>query len=573
MNSRCARYPDMYPLQCDKGAGRQTAYSFVARTATATLKGVNTDVGDNQQQDRRGVKFQLETFRADGPISDNMQEDNDSEDKYSAPPKINETADPLQILELNQTLATSSNIAKTLKKGSSMKHEGIPYICSSAIDGQVKLRCHLYLPAGKSVHAPDAKWTGYKTAKKGNPSGNPYRCPGILLIDCNKSQTFLSVMHECGNLSEVNQPPATGGEENATSMSGLGQQQAGDGDNTSCLISPAISTGKSVASTQLSVDVQPTNLDLNGHVMHLNDQLSDSLIDPLVIAVNHENQVVSDSCVAEKVSMNIKIPKNGSYLYHEGVRYRCSSTKNGITRYRCARFLPGGSPVTTHDAAWTGYKARKRNSNPSGMPYRCPGVLMLDHNKDQSYVVIAHECGGHSDTLRQSSASSFVHHTELRKQAIATVGHADDTIHQMEVGTSIDESLPGNQSLVNVQPTIDGLPSTLNDRLEPEGARRVDEIDDDVDVLDDHENNSAFDNDYYNDDENSVASDKPFYKGLCARLTEALVKKRKENSEYKQTIKRLKKENKDINKQLNNVCSNHHMVGQYTPLSFSQKYA
>lgn len=86
----------------------------------------------------------------------------------------------------------------------------------------------------------------------------------------------------------------------------------GDGDDTSSWINPAISTGKPVTSTQLLVDIQPTNFDLISHVMHLNDPLSYYLINPSVTVVIHGNQVL-DSCIGREVLMPIKISKNSSY--------------------------------------------------------------------------------------------------------------------------------------------------------------------------------------------------------------------------------------------------------------------
>ena len=70
-------------------------------------------------------------------------------------------------------------------------------------------------------------------------------------------------------------------------------------------------------------------------------------------------------------------------------------------------------------------------------------------------------------------------------------------------------------------------------------------------------------NDEDEDEVNSVASNKSFYKGLCARLTKALVNKKNDNIEYKQTIKRLKKENKDLNEENKNINTRLRKANEY----------
>ena len=69
------------------------------------------------------------------------------------------------------------------------------------------------------------------------------------------------------------------------------------------------------------------------------------------------------------------------------------------------------------------------------------------------------------------------------------------------------------------------------------------------------EDNSNDDNSLASDNEDvsSVASDKTYYKGLCAQLTEALTTRKDENKQFKQANKALKKENKTLKKENTNV--------------------
>ena len=100
------------------------------------------------------------------------------------------------------------------------------------------------------------------------------------------------------------------------------------------------------------------------------------------------------------------------------------------------------------------------------------------------------------------------------------------------------------------------------------------------DGVDDNNDNSNGDNPFASDieDDESVASDKSYYKGLCARLTAELVNRKTENKEFKQQIKALKKENKAmVMKQSSNTSDsnnkNARRMDHYTSSSFGAKYA
>jgi hypothetical protein len=275
-----------------------------------------------------------------------------------------------------------------------------------------------------------------------------------------------------------------------------------------------------------------------------------------------------------------KTPKNGSYLYREGVRYRCTSASDGCAEYRCYRFLPAGTSTSSQDSKWTGYKQAKKKK-PSGMPYRCPGILIIDHEKDQTFISVAHECMRPIIVTEPSAAGEDVRiafPSSVMNQAVPTTTQQatilehqeEDTVHQkmMSVGASIAESLSCTQSLVHVPPRNLGSNADFDHKN-----------DDNNYYFDDKDDDEKSDNENV-DDVNSVASDKSFYKGLCVRLTGALVKKKREIDEYKQTIKRLKqRENRDPNNERSFEvhCSskkNHrHSTDQYTFSSFSQKYA
>ncbi len=221
------------------------------------------------------------------------------------------------------------------------------------------------------------------------------------------------------------------------------------------------------------------------------------------ISVAHECRLSA----IESSSLNNKTPKVGSCLHHEGVPYRCNSTENGRTRYRCNLFLPPGISASSHDAKWYGH-AKVKAKYPTGRPYRCPGILIFDHYKDKKFILFAHECGhpfvmepsvAGEDALTAPPASLADQAVPTTKQVTINDHQEEDTVHQMSGGASIGESFTCTRSLADLPPTNSGSNGDFDDHSE-----------DNVVVVDNYCGNDDGSNNVdanEDDDENSTCSD------------------------------------------------------------------
>lgn len=75
-------------------------------------------------------------------------------------------------------------------------------------------------------------------------------------------------------------------------------------------------------------------------------------------------------------------------IRHEGRIYNTTYLKKGgVSTYRCTQYLPRG----TAGAKWGSFPAAKK-INPDAPPLRCPGVLVVDKDRNEKTILIAHEC-------------------------------------------------------------------------------------------------------------------------------------------------------------------------------------
>lgn len=124
-------------------------------------------------------------------------DDDDPVDEDHHDEKDEDYEDITKVARSKKNTVKTRKLCSHPKNVSYLKNEGIPYQCSSAKDDRVKLRCLLHLPAGKSVLAPDVKWTRYETAKRRNPSGTPYRCPGMICVHQETKETTTMIAQFC----------------------------------------------------------------------------------------------------------------------------------------------------------------------------------------------------------------------------------------------------------------------------------------------------------------------------------------------------------------------------------------
>ena len=190
--------------------------------------------------------------------------------------------------------------------------------------------------------------------------------------------------------------------------------------------------------------------------------------------------------------------------------------------------------------------------------------MTLDNNNDEGYVLdVAHECGHTFVTCPalaggkegcMSSTSSMAHHqAEPMNSASAATSHSFDIVRQIN-----DRASSREVHQQGMHPRDGPMDYTLVHHGMKSEVPSFDAIDEDERHHDD--DNSNNDNSLASDnDDDSVASDKSYYKGLCAQLTEALVTRKTENNEVKQENKALRKENKALKKEntdLNSRLSN-----------------
>ena len=75
-------------------------------------------------------------------------------------------------------------------------------------------------------------------------------------------------------------------------------------------------------------------------------------------------------------------------IRHEGRSYNTTYLKKGgVSNYRCTQYFPRG----TAGAKWGSFPAAKK-INPDAPPLRCPGVLVVDEDRNEKTISIAHEC-------------------------------------------------------------------------------------------------------------------------------------------------------------------------------------
>jgi hypothetical protein len=273
----------------------------------------------------------------------------------------------------------------------------------------------------------------------------------------------------------------------------------------------------------------------------------------------------SPPLIAAAMNSNNKVlPKTRSHVHYGGVPYICSGTTNGVSRFRCFLYRP--TNAVTMATVWTDYaKAKKQNGGVK--PYRCPGTMILDNNKDEGYVLdVAHECGhafvagptlaGENEGGCTASNSSLVRHrAEPMNSASTTTSHRGNIVRKMNDRALIAKSSAHTRSSREIQPKAMQQQHGPTDR-----TITRDEMKSDVPGLADFEHSFDDDNTYDdislasdNEDVNSVASDKSYYKGLCSQLTEALTTRKDENKEFKKENKVLRKENKTLKKENTDV--------------------
>jgi hypothetical protein len=386
------------------------------------------------------------------------------------------------------------------KRGAYLYYKGVLHQCSSnRDDGTAHFRCCLYLPGGAVAANDTASWCSFPTAKANTLEGKPYRCPGRLLLHRETNEGSICDAHECtlapSGLSAVETSTLTRASM-MNSSTGMTHKKGSwlnhEGVPYQCTSTTKdgyarysctryLPGGVSVSShdakwgnkntmrNKSPNGVQPyhcpgkmlVNLETNIKTITVAHECGLALPRATETAATNKYSVpapaieTTNLCV---VATSIdKTPKNGSYLHHEGVTYRCTFASDGCAEYRCYRFLPAGTTATSHGAKWTGYKQAKKKK-PSGVPYRCPGILTIDHEKDQTFISVAHECN-HSIVTEPSAAGEdarIAFPSSLMNQAVPTTKQrATINNHQEEelsVGASIGESFTCTSSQADVPP-------------------------------------------------------------------------------------------------------------------------
>jgi hypothetical protein len=86
------------------------------------------------------------------------------------------------------------------------------------------------------------------------------------------------------------------------------------------------------------------------------------------------------------------MPKMKSeHIWYDGRRFRGYGGSLEQAAFRCERYLPSGTSPTTPNIIWTGREVAKKQ-NPTLIPYRCPGVLVVDKKTGRVSFSIACEC-------------------------------------------------------------------------------------------------------------------------------------------------------------------------------------
>ena len=617
-------YNDSTLLPQDQDMGRGAAAtaslfpnSVVQPEPPVTMTITMSNVADFKNQNRRSFKLQQNALTKQSgcisPVSEMIEsraskgpsipDDDDFDDV-----EVDETGEDEDYKDLPKVTRTKgSHVRTTVKKGSYLNREGARYQCTSANRCQARFLCILHLPAGTSVNASDAKWTRYEAAKKRNPAGTPHRCPGILLVDRETNRETITVAHECmlaltakpvdsamvsgagSESTERNADPTVSRMKEARSSVGKlfpsidddgeddgdyddseddedgdgGDEDYEDRPDEACSKNTIVKSyckgsyfkhqgipytctsnnnGNAKIRCLLYLPGGPFNTASNWTRYPVAKSRTPKGLAPYrcpgALIVNTETNemttMVAHECMHAAAakpssagglkidlqmsntntnSRNKTLPQCQSYMRYQGVPYICSGVSNGMSRHRCFLYRPNVSMATTaslnDDVVWTNHRTAKKR-NDGAKPYRCPGILTMDHKKDQTFISVPHECG-HLLSTESPLLGPGISSACLQSSA--------------EVQSMKFES-------------IDGLDSDDDDAI----VNTNDEDEDEV---------------------NSVASDKSFYKGLCARLTEALVNKKNDNVEYKQTIKRLKKENKDLNEENKNINTRLRKANEY----------
>lgn len=102
---------------------------------------------------------------------------------------------------------------------------------------------------------------------------------------------------------------------------------------------------------------------------------------------------VNDTSNSKLTAFNLRQKTSpGAYIKIGEDPYTCSLTKDDVTKYRCFRYRPAGTFGMEDDIIfWSTYQKAKA-SNPEGAPYRCPGVMVVNHKTDHRYFAVPHEC-------------------------------------------------------------------------------------------------------------------------------------------------------------------------------------